>query len=129
MSVFLTIRCHGGQCCGIKHIEGFNSMVQQPAITTTYRRMGRAMQSKNAGKEFFSGNAPIESTEDRLKRFLDYIKEEQPKGIVEVVLVNWQIALYKKILLNLGFKEVTPRGGVQNSNSGNNLYVFHLYNK
>jgi len=130
----LRISCHGGMCCGIKHIFGFPSYPHQ-VMELELEEDNEFDDEDSCGSEvrsylsFFTLSAPSETVEARLDRFLAYIKEERPGGIVEAVLArscddDWdQIAVNEKSLLERGFRVVNE---IRNSNSDNICRVYHL---
>lgn len=125
MSIFLSIRNHGGKCCGIKHIEGFhaNPLNMQPPIDNLFMEPVTAASScNNPGKEYFYLEAPQESGIDRLQRFMDFLKEKVPGHLIEIVLLDWQRDQWKKELKKHDFIEVNR---FNNSNSGSWLTVYH----
>lgn len=76
--------------------------------------------------------APAQTYEERLDHYLNFLREWRPRGIVEISLItpggsDYSQHLWVPIIEKRGFVEVTPEGGVPNSNSGNKVRVFHLY--
>jgi hypothetical protein len=130
---------HGGMCCGIKHIFELGSDPQMLISGISPRLNGAPPNDDinytyhSVGINFFKGSAPKETYEERFNRYLDYLRIHRPHGIVEtsiITLMNGGFFSQEKwlpIFDAAGFKEVTPEGGVYNSNSGNKVRVFHLY--
>jgi len=130
----LRLSCHGGMCCGIKHIFGFPSYPHQ-VMEPELEEQPEFDDEDSCGSEvrsylsFFTPSAPAETVEARLDRFLAYIKGERPGGIVEAVLAcdcggDWdQIEVNEERLLERGFKVVNE---IRNSNSDNLCRVYHL---
>jgi len=131
----LRLSCHGGMCCGIKHIFGFPNYPHQ-VMEPELEEQPEFDDEDSRGSEvrsdlsFFTLSAPSETVEARLDRFLAYIKGERPGGIVEAVLArscddgDWdQIAINEKRLLERGFLKVNE---IRNSNSDNLCRVYHL---
>lgn len=125
------MRCtfHGGMCCGIKHIRGFNepSDMVQPQPKTGLKNEDSFGYPVNTEMDFFTDEAPKETALDRLDRILAFIKKRRPSGIVEVVLAKGkymnQPASWEKILFDRGFSEINR---CKNSNSSNTVIVYHL---
>jgi len=117
---------HGGKCCGIKHIEGFNAT---PDSLVCAEEEGHFRDNDSMGWDvtteypFFTAGAPEETGRERLDRYLNYLLEHRPGGIVEVVLVHYQKEMWHDLLTEKGFKIVSQ---TLNSNSSNVIYVYHL---
>lgn len=132
----MKIILHGGNCCGMKHIYGLRT--HPPGLTCarkgipTRTSFGQSpwsggsndmMHSNKYGKcDFFNEEAPKESYEERLKRFIAFIKKHRSHGIIEVVLNVTQTA-WIPILKELDFKKVSWG---KNSNTANKITVYHL---
>lgn len=107
---------HGGQCCGIKHIAGLGYF--------PYSRLDPLPKGFIA----YERSAPSETYVERLDRYLQFLADENPGGIAEVVLADvegdgkGQLTSWPPILEERGFREVNC---CFNSNSGNMIYVFH----
>lgn len=127
MSACLELLCHGGRCCGIKHIQGFHlyPTMTVPAYTNDSYPLNAGGQSE-AGAEFFRGTAPAETMLQRLDRYLDFCKTKQIQGLIEVTLVANQRKMWGKLLKERGFKELKP---FKNSNTGNQIWVYHKVNE
>lgn len=130
------IAFHGGKCCGIKviHTLGFDPDRMCKALEKT----NCAEVKQNADQyghdvtssfNFYTGEAPIESVKDRVKRYIDYLLKVRPHGIIEIVLATSTFKEYDQIVhmsdmvKELGFVEVSS---CHNSNSSNRVHVFHL---
>lgn len=122
---YMQLRLHGGMCCGIKHIEGFDTPPKQnqPALNVNGYVYGASGQQKHPGEEFFRGEAPQESSEDRLDRYLDFLRKNTPGCLVDICLTSWQTAYWDKELTKRGFKVVAK---FTNSNTTANIVVYHL---
>lgn len=133
----LNLYFHGGMCCAIKTIAGFPYY----AAETGYKAQSSKTKSKRLNNDrnghhvtsetpFFTGEAPRESTEDRLDRLIKWCKEERPQGCIEVALArsnygDWdQNKLWGPLLEEHGFKVTVPE--FLNSNSGNFVTIYHL---
>jgi hypothetical protein len=133
----MRIGLHGGMCCGIKHIFELGNSPDNivPAKTGGDKKIYSDVNYTYESSElnFFYKAAPEETYLKRFDRYLKFLEEERPAGIVEVSLVTpgtvytWTQAKWVPVITERGFKEVTPEGGVYNSNSGNKVRVFHLY--
>lgn len=117
---YLTLRAHGGGCCGMAHIHGFGSSTnrQEPPIPAAVpQEAGLAYKYQFIGRDG-------EKITDRL----DYLIQRHRSfnclnGVLEVVL-NWgQNAVWEKELTSRGFKRVNQ---FKNSNSYNTILVYHL---
>lgn len=131
----MRIGLHGGNCCGIKHI---NELGYHPTINMSARKGRLTMTSfgqhwsggnndmisyNPKGKcDFFNLAAPKESYEARFKRFVAFIKEHRSHGIIEVILNNSQKA-WLPILKELGFTQAST---AKNSNTAATIFVHHL---
>lgn len=117
---------HGGKCCGIKHIEGFDAVpdslvrAEEEEFFRNFDSMGWDVTTEYP---FFTAGAPEEPARERLDRYLNYLLEHRPGGIVEVVLSHHQKERWHDILTEKGFKIVSQ---ALNSNSSNVIYVYHL---
>lgn len=123
------LACHGGLCCGIKHIYHFGT-----GDTTKKKLPAKLAHSYGAGnKNLYTEEAPTETAARRLKRIVAFKDRKWPYGIIEVVLTDYasygnssdsvnQVKYWQPVLEKLGFKLVSK---CYNSNSGNNDYVFH----
>ena len=127
----MLLLCHGGKCCGIKHIYGFSNHPQigeLPALKGSSEpavRYHGGVQSEQAGQQFFIGKAPKETALKRLDRYLRFCQTNQPKGLIEVSLVLGQKNMWEKILLERGFELVQK---FENSNTDNTIYLYHRIN-
>jgi hypothetical protein len=82
-------------------------------------------------------NLPRESALDRLKRLIKLITQGaasgdtpsgyafsgRPAGVIEIVMIESQLACWREAIEELGFKEVNR---ARNSNSARDIFVFHL---
>lgn len=122
---------HGGKCCGIKTIYGFerdpeDELDALPAIPKNsadimYHTVGSNIR-------FFHLAAPEESRLKRLDRYLDFVKKHRPSHIIEVTLAEsddryLNQTIWFPLLEERGFIRVNK---AKNSNSGNIVHVFHL---
>ena len=122
-----SLSLHGGRCCGVKHLYGFNN----PPNTALGAMNVAPAQCQNIhddhcypGENFYPGPAPQEKAIERLDRILEFLDEKRPNGILQVVLIAHQKLWWHKELVKRkrGFKLVSE---CHNSNSGNRLYVYH----
>lgn len=133
----MKIGFHGGMCCGIKHIFELNADPDYllEALSKKIATSNDVNYEYSSSEEnFFTDAAPEETRLKRLDRYLDFLRGRRPSGIVEITLVTpgpgyWTQEKWVPIITERGFIEVTPEGGVYNSNSGNKVRVFHLYMK
>lgn len=135
----MLLLCHGGKCCGIKHIHGFD---WHPTIgllpkehfeqgedyddNCPYGTGGAGWQSWAAGKNYFEGDAPEENALSRLDRLLAYCKQHQPRGVIEVTLIKEQKSMWHNILEERDFHIVTE---FVNSNTQHTIWIYHKVNK
>lgn len=137
----MRISLHGGNCCGVKHIH---ELGQYPNTKVAARKGTKVtsfgqkhsiygyllssgmndMRTSNSKKscDFFNLAAPQETYAERLKRFVQFIKDNRPNGIIEVI-INLQQTKWKPILEELGFKSVSSG---KNSNTGSTITIYHL---
>lgn len=116
---------HGGKCCGIKHIQGLG---WSPNETIVRKKKTRPLKSEassymNSTRPFFCDSAPAETYEKRLDRIIDFIEAKRPKGVIEVVLSDSQLILWRSKIEARGFELVTK---AKNSNSGGTIHIYHL---
>lgn len=134
----LRMTCHGGMCCGIKHIFGFPYFPlygKEPELLAVschnenfFDDQDSSGHHVNTQMMVFNLPAPAEPFWDRMDRYLDYLREIRPGGIVECTLAKekgeWdQIKIFEPGLLERGFKMVNEE---RNSNSNNIFRVYHL---
>jgi hypothetical protein len=121
----MPIYLHGGKCCGIKHIFGLghgpDSYADEKGESPAPPDEARGFY--NSPYDFYTPAAPYEKTIDRLDRYLAYIKEKRPEGVVEVVISDYQFLHWREPLLERGFRLVTT---FRNSNSKNKCEIYHL---
>jgi hypothetical protein len=133
------ITFHGGRCCGIKHIHnlGASPAFFQPELKAQEREGNKPYDPTKEGDDWdasyklnwFDEAAPQETSTDRLKRYLDFIKKYSPGCVVEIVLVSSgpyykQVDHWGPVLKSFGFREVG--GQFENSNTGAFLQIYHL---
>jgi len=118
---------HGAGCCGIKHIYALGA---NPKASTHALKAVKKMPTEANGyrtgksKRFYPLEAPMESYEKRLERYLEYLLKVRKAGLVEIVLSrSYQIEWAKILTETHGFKLVTS---FLNSNSGSWVDVYHL---
>jgi len=126
---YLAVQTHGGRCCGIKTIWNFpydpdsrlEAKGRLPGIKKDVDIYGQGVRKDfNWCRE----KRPAESAKDRFDSVVAYITKKRPRGLIEVVLSQYQVTYWLKTLTDKGFKEVTT---FQNSNTGGNrLTVYHL---
>lgn len=128
----MRLLCHGGKCCGMRHIYGLQSSPSRtvcPVDKTPdfFGPSNGAGEYQKPGQNFFSDAAPQEPAWRRLDRYLEYCDRRRPRGIVEVVVVSGgfytsQHDKWRRSLIKRGFKKVNE---CWNSNSSNTLHVYH----
>ena len=91
---------HGGDCCGITHISGFQ-LDNEGTKAGTLRSLDTELEVIEAQV----GAAPCEGSR-----------------LVEAVLAGGQIPMWEKDLLDRGFARVSS---FKNANSGNTCVVYH----
>lgn len=131
---------HGGKCCGIKTIYGFSCA---PWDSTAARVASNEVDNGKYGHtvrsdlSFFTDEAPKETYEERLVRFIEFCKRRRPRHMIEAVLANYvttylinggyetrrQDEVWGPVLEKYGFKPVTT---FENSNTRNKVTVYHL---
>lgn len=129
---------HGGQCCGIKHLYGFqqSSKDKMPKMEKWVRKYKPDCRCINdaygINGPFFQIEAPAETALKRFKRLVDHWKLKINNGILEVVLADnakytniglQQTENWGEHVLAAGFKLVSS---CKNSNSSNRINVYHL---
>lgn len=126
--VHLRLSHHGGKCCGVKTIHGFydrhpcdyEGELEKDATTAKKDISGADV---NTDDRVFSPSAPEETVTNRLDRYIDFLKEHRPSGLIEVYLAEDQKDVWEKELLNRGFRSVVS---FKNSNSENVVTLYHL---
>lgn len=129
--MYISLHGHGGFCCGAKHIYGFSCGPKQKIDPLT-REQHDAHQKTFRWMIFVEGEV-VETMEDRLKRYLRYLKKcvmsthtgmNYPSGqLVELTLTSSQQKNWHQTLLDLGFE--VSRSWV-NSNTHNEIKMYHL---
>lgn len=124
---------HGGLCCGMKTIFNMDKdphgmepeLEALPPLKLANDQYGHDVASDLS---FYRSAAPSETRVERLDRYLDFLDDNRPKGVVEIVLANSkifgtaQVDNWRPILEERGFREVN---NCLNSNSGNRIFIFH----
>lgn len=132
----------GALCCGVKHIYNLgwspaNTVGALPKVeydedfhddyfddddsaVVDRPEYGNFTHSNH---RCFTKSAPEESYGDRVKRYVDFLKEHRPKGLVVVTLVKDEQPAWPEFLEGLGFTEVVT---FFNHNSCNEVTVYHL---
>lgn len=126
---------HGGHCCGIKHIYGFTYPPTSVVAADNTTDSSFSSDHCHPGETVKGiGPCPKETAEARFVRTICWLEDRRPSGIIEVVLAsqsyggrNAQLVTWPPVLRKYGFVRVTPKDGVENSNSGNRLHVYHRY--
>lgn len=119
---------HGGKCCGVKTIHNLNNHPHKNALSIAARGYPQdcLQQYQKPGQRYFHEAAPQETYEKRLDRYLDYLKERNPGGIVDIVIViggGADQSAWIPVLEARGFKEVAR---TVNSNSKATIAMFIL---
>jgi hypothetical protein len=119
---------HGGLCCGIKTIYGFygnpkNTVGELPACPGVNNGDAYGRQS-SSNERFFTDEAPSETYEERVDRYIEFIKRRRPQHLIEVVFEHNQLDCYgwRPWLKKHRFRKVST---FLNSNSGNYVTVYH----
>ena len=131
----LKISFHGGKCCGIRHIHGFTHWPLQESLepellaNDEFESLDRNGRDVSSATNVFYKAAPKESLYDRLSRYIEFLREFRPSGVVEVCLAKSkdsfdQIAIHEAELFKHGFHLVTEL--LYNSNSKNVIRIYHL---
>jgi hypothetical protein len=123
---FFQVHCHGGACCGIKHIWNFphspmDFVNAKTGSNKVYRNEASTYSRGDA--PFYNGAAPSEPASKRLKRVIDHVIESRPSGLIEITLTDYQKIQWNNYVTELGFKVVTR---FYNSNSKSFVNVYHL---
>lgn len=99
---------HGGHCCGVSHMYGFD---YDP--NGHYTGMSRA-----------AGGDPRHTGEAQFKLAVQNCRNSRAAGMIEIVLKRSQENQWKKIITEAGFEKVAE---FTNSNTNNKLRVYHYY--
>jgi hypothetical protein len=137
----MRIHTHGGKCCGIRVIHDLGTDPEDKheasPKTTSFdhidiRGAGGAREYHHPGTNFYPLAAPEESYIERLDRYIRYLDDIRPKGVIEIVLVStahviWkrqldQVGSWEPHLLERGFRLVNR---CLNSNSSNYINIYH----
>ena len=126
----MELRYHGGGCCGIKIICNFwgapdlplgpKEEEPRPEYRQDRQKHGLPVAMTDS---FYWLEAPQESRLDRLRRYINFCKETQKRGLIEVVLYRLQFPKWENVLLAEGFVVANT---FINGNSGYELRVYHL---
>lgn len=134
----MKISFHGGKCCGIKIIHNMGSNPNEILPERDYGDKPVYFDRDKYGEDvssdlmFFYGKVPKETYLKRLDRFIAFLDKHRPKGVIEITLSDYdvygqpnnfnQVAKWEPLLLERGFVLVTK---CLNSNSNNNIYIYH----
>lgn len=127
----LTISFHGGKCCGVKVIHNFGYLkshvdeMMGALLEIPPNNKDKNGYHVNSDERVFHLSAPVETRLERLDRYLAFLREFRPKGLVEVYLMDGRYSqlFWVPLLKERGF----VAGPVfRNSNSGNNCHQFYL---
>lgn len=130
--VALNIEEHGGGCCGITHIFGFNSQkkcLERPAAINGYlgkygEKITVTRQSIiNAINETIEELCPEPGGDCDCEHCSGGRDPEDFERLFEVSLASYQWEEFEPVVLEFGFKMVTE---FLNSNSGNRVRVYHF---
>lgn len=124
----MKIAFHGGKCCGIKTIHGFDNLPSNkvsPKRKYKLKHNDRYGHNVSSAYNFYHKERPLETYEERLDAYIAWLKQVRPAGMIEVTLTKFQVSYYKwgPALERRGFKKACQ---FKNSNSGNVVCVFHL---
>lgn len=114
----LFIRDHGGNCCGVNHLDSFPPLTAAMfGVTDEQRRKW----IKSAVDEAIEGYDLCDDLDCGCSRC--GVGYDEWRTAIEVVLVKSQLTEWRKPLEDCGFKEVFS---FHNTNSGNRCHVFFL---
>lgn len=124
---------HGGKCCGIKTIYGFDSPSTLEPAAIAKPPVGHDVNGQHvySDLDFFTDAAPPETQKERLDRLIEFCEKKRPKGIIEITLAEspyaspaytHQVKEWGALLRKRRFKCVNK---CVNSNSCNTVHVFH----
>lgn len=124
----MKIAFHGGKCCGVKIIHGFidndyplMKHMENELEETVMKCPDEYGHNVSSETNCYYQGAPEETSLDRLDRYLAFLEEWRPQGIIEIILISSQSQWFP-VIQERGFKEVS---NCMNGNSGNRIYVFH----
>ncbi len=123
---------HGGKCCGIKTIHGFQPNPESRVGKVYYADLEECDEDSSGrhvstNTRFFHASAPRETGLERLDRYLRYCDQRRPGGVIEIVLADYSyVPSFNKawwpVLEERGF---TKTAEFKNSNSGNPVTIYH----
>jgi hypothetical protein len=121
---------HGGKCCGIKTIYGFErpDYFVSPEEKRGFICPDEYGHHVSSDTDFFTDEAPEETELERFDRLIEFCENHRPNGIIEAVLASSdykdynQPPFWEEHFLKRNFKLVNQ---CLNSNSGNTVYVYH----
>lgn len=121
----MDIILHGGKCCGIKTIYGFqyhpDSMMGEREESVVLPYEG-GTYTNGGGRSFFKGTAPKETAGKRFIRFVEQCKARRPSHLIEVTLSGELLLNWEDFIEELGFEKVST---FENCNSGHLVAVYH----
>lgn len=141
-SHLLQLIYHGGHCCGVKTIYGFDAC--DPRIRVQYKtdKAGRLVYPESIGGAVVPNpvsnfripvsNAPEESNAERFIRLIRHVQKNWPGQLIEVSVIagyrgilsgRSQEGFWEPFFEAIGFKRVTEW---ENSNTQNTLASWHL---
>lgn len=124
---YLSVQTHGGRCCGIKTIWNFPhspaEYVGEKKKTYVHDQTDYYGRTVTKSFNFHTEARPKETAKSRLDSILEFLEKKRPQGLVEVTLGTYQKPQWEKTLTDRGFKLVTK---FRNSNTGSNVFVYHL---
>lgn len=126
----LSLRYHGGHCCGVKHLASFEGI--KPDSLLSEVSLGDPMFLTSTGFYYLLPGAwqnsartfPREIAVLRLYRILDYAVNISSAQRIEVTLIERQKEQWEPILLEMGFKQVGE--DTLNSNTGQLISTYWL---
>jgi hypothetical protein len=115
----LTLRVHGGHCCGVAHLHGFPSSLNniQQALSTS----PNTFKPMSGHTNCYNTSAPPEEAQDRVDRWLALRDRGTTYNITEAYLSTGQIGIWGPFLVSRGFEKVAQ---CYNSNSGNQIACY-----
>lgn len=128
---------HGGLCCGIKTIQGFDDPesklypVEKLTVNDNDQSGGR---QTGPSVSFFTDEAPQETVEERFVRLIEFCKRRRPQGMIELVLAGnvWVDVRSKRKMMNDVWQPIVEKHGfkcvaqAKNINTSNICYVYYL---
>jgi len=131
-SCSMSLRYHGGSCCGSKHIAPFEGYGPKDILAALSVGAASSQYPSNGGTyHLFPGQysrtydlpLPEEPAARRLYRILDLCVKVSLAQRIEVTLVDFQLKDWREVLEECGFKLTSEH---RNGNTYRTIYTFHL---